>query len=137
MSATPGLRACCGIVGDRSSLRFRVVFVVWCASRIAADVPVLFLLLLLLPIRLHVQVTLSGFVSVFFEKVLKSRIVNLSVWDRNFQVRLHTLHDTTPHRSGLVWVGFLVGFLVGLGWVGLGPQLPVEITVQPVNPSPP
>lgn len=30
--------------------------------------------------------TLSGFVSVFFEKVLKSRVVNLSVWDRNFQV---------------------------------------------------
>lgn len=33
------------------------------------------------------QVTLSGFVSVFFEKVLKSRVVNLTVWDRNFQVR--------------------------------------------------
>lgn len=30
--------------------------------------------------------TLSGFVSVFFEKVLKSKVVNLSVWDRNFQV---------------------------------------------------
>ena len=38
------------------------------------------------------QVTLSGFVSVFFEKVLKSRVVNLSVWDRNFQVTLEAPH---------------------------------------------
>lgn len=45
----------------------------WCSFR----------LLLFCPI---VQVTLSGFVSVFFEKVLKSRVVNLSVWDRNYQV---------------------------------------------------
>lgn len=46
------------------------------------------------------QVSLSGFVSVFFEKVLKSRVVNLSVWDRNFQVRDRTRCDfVAPGRS--------------------------------------
>ena len=32
------------------------------------------------------QVVLSGFVGVFFEKVLKSKVGDLSVWDRNVQV---------------------------------------------------
>lgn len=43
------------------------------------------------------KVSLSGFVSVFFEKVLKSKVVDLSVWDRNFQVIYR--RTTVAHRS--------------------------------------
>ncbi|CAN0198877.1 unnamed protein product [Discosporangium mesarthrocarpum] len=33
-----------------------------------------------------VEVTLSGYVSVYFEKVIKARVPHFSIWERNFQV---------------------------------------------------
>ena len=37
------------------------------------------------------EVTLSGFASAYFEGVIKRSPQNLSIWDRNFQLALHSL----------------------------------------------
>mmetsp|Transcript_456 Transcript_456/g.494 ORF Transcript_456/g.494 Transcript_456/m.494 type:complete len:335 (+) Transcript_456:466-1470(+) len=42
------------------------------------------------------EVTLSGFASVYFERVLKSKQENLSVWDRNIQLAMYSLLLYTP-----------------------------------------
>ncbi|CAN0453011.1 unnamed protein product, partial [Ascophyllum nodosum] len=42
------------------------------------------------------QVVLSGFVGVFFEKVLKSKVGDLSVWDRNVQLAIYSISLYLP-----------------------------------------
>ena len=37
------------------------------------------------------EVTLSGFASIYFEKVIKATNVKLSIWDRNFQLALYSI----------------------------------------------
>ena len=37
------------------------------------------------------EVTLSGFASIYFEKVVKTSQEQLSIWDRNFQLALHSI----------------------------------------------
>jgi len=41
-------------------------------------------------------VVLSGFVSIYFEKVLKSKTETYSVWDRNFQLAFWSILIYTP-----------------------------------------
>ncbi|CAM9337028.1 unnamed protein product [Ectocarpus sp. 4 AP-2014] len=69
------------------------------------------------------EVSLSGFVSVFFEKVLKSRVVNLSVWDRNFQLAMYSIVFYLPMalwEEGPLFQGWTVnaGILSVLGSAG-------------------
>lgn len=60
------------------------------------------------------EVTLSGFASIYFEKVIKLDTLKLSIWERNFQLALTSfpvymvfiLHDTSASNTG--------GF--GTGW---------------------
>lgn len=42
------------------------------------------------------DVTLSGFVSIYFEKVLKSKTETFSVWDRNLQLAFWSICIYTP-----------------------------------------
>ncbi len=42
------------------------------------------------------DVVLSGFVSIYFEKVLKSKTETYSVWDRNFQLSFWSMLIYTP-----------------------------------------
>merc|ERR1711972_922411 len=42
------------------------------------------------------DVVLSGFVSIYFEKVLKSKSETYSVWDRNFQLAFWSMCIYTP-----------------------------------------
>ena len=42
-------------------------------------------------LAVFVEVTLSGFASVYFEKVVKATDDKMSVWDRNFQLALHSI----------------------------------------------
>lgn len=42
------------------------------------------------------DVVLSGFVSIYFEKVLKSKTETYSVWDRNFQLSFWSILIYTP-----------------------------------------
>ena len=55
-----------------------------------------------------VEVTLSGFASVYFEKVVKASDDNMTVWDRNFQLALHSIaiyilyHALLPADNNLV-----------------------------------
>jgi len=42
------------------------------------------------------DVVLSGFVSIYFEKVLKSKSETYSVWDRNFQLAFSSMVDLLP-----------------------------------------
>lgn len=56
------------------------------------------------------KVVLSGFVGVFFEKVLKSKVGDLSVWDRNVQVGVVMLlirpyTGIMEHHPRLIQVG--------------------------------
>lgn len=39
-------------------------------------------------IAVSIEVTLSGFASIFFEKVIKADALHLSIWERNFQLAL-------------------------------------------------
>lgn len=70
-----------------------------------------------------VEVTLSGFVNVLFEKVLKSRIANLSVWDRNFQLAMYSIVLYLPvalREEGPFFHGWTINavILAVLGGVG-------------------
>jgi UDP-sugar transporter A1/2/3 len=56
-----------------------------------------------------IEVTLSGFASIYFEKVIKTDSLNLSIWERNFQLAL---------GSFPVYLAFIA--LGGGGEVGLG-----------------
>ena len=42
------------------------------------------------------DVLLSGFVSIYFEKVLKSKASTYSVWDRNFQLAVCSIAIYLP-----------------------------------------
>ena len=37
------------------------------------------------------EVTLSGFASIYFERVIKATNVKLTIWDRNFQLALWSI----------------------------------------------
>jgi UDP-sugar transporter A1/2/3 len=43
------------------------------------------------------EVSLSGFASIYFEKAIKSDPLQLSIWERNFQLALASV--PTPHRE--------------------------------------
>mmetsp|Transcript_15421 Transcript_15421/g.50444 ORF Transcript_15421/g.50444 Transcript_15421/m.50444 type:complete len:386 (+) Transcript_15421:1091-2248(+) len=89
-----------------------------------------------------VEVTLSGFASIYFEKVVKAADDNLSVWDRNYQLALHSIllylvygvvernfyveDDAPPYRplhdfSAVAWF---------LAFLGGGGGLLVALTVK-------
>ncbi|CAM9621983.1 unnamed protein product, partial [Sphacelaria rigidula] len=78
------------------------------------------------------EVTLSGFVSVFFEKVLKSRVVNLSVWDRNYQLAMYSIALYLPMaimEDGPILKGWSV-YTVMLSFLGSAGGLLVAFTMK-------
>eukprot|EP00903_Cladosiphon_okamuranus_P010823 g10224.t1 len=78
------------------------------------------------------EVSLSGFVSVFFEKVLKSRVVNLSVWDRNFQLAMYSIAFYLPlaaWEEGPMFEGWTVNAVI-LSILGGAGGLLVALTMK-------
>ena len=88
------------------------------------------------------DVILSGFVSIYFEKVLKSKTETYSVWDRNFQLAFWSMviyfpwaiyeHPTAPFHGWsavtvtLALLGAIGGILVALV-IKYGPSFPPHL----------
>eukprot|EP00752_Nemacystus_decipiens_P004888 g4448.t1 len=78
------------------------------------------------------EVSLSGFVSVFFEKVLKSRVVNLSVWDRNFQLAMYSIVFYLPvaaSEEGSLFDGWTINAVI-VSVLGSAGGLLVALTMK-------
>mmetsp|Transcript_69072 Transcript_69072/g.135758 ORF Transcript_69072/g.135758 Transcript_69072/m.135758 type:complete len:441 (+) Transcript_69072:245-1567(+) len=76
------------------------------------------------------EVTLSGFASIYFEKVIKATNVKLSIWDRNFQLAMYSVlfyvgmisyesATNAEYQLGQGWsvLSVLVAFLGALGGI--------------------
>lgn len=59
------------------------------------------------------EVILSGFASIYFEKVIKATNVKLSIWDRNFQLALYSI---LFYASMIVYDNATTGREIGGGW---------------------
>jgi solute carrier family 35 (UDP-sugar transporter), member A1/2/3 len=55
-----------------------------------------------------IEVTLSGFASIYFEKVIKTDTLQLNIWERNFQLALVGVFLVSTRCSALLLLTFLV-----------------------------
>lgn len=63
------------------------------------------------------EVTLSGFASIYFEKVIKLDALKLNIWERNFQLALGSLPVYLFFIAGDG--GGMTGFLGGWSWIAV------------------